>query len=54
MKALGFEKSLEFDVFQTSEIWLGQWKKDFNVSFKTISSKYTFTSPLKVVASKCL
>lgn len=54
MKALGFEKSLEFDVFQASGRWLGQWKKDFNVSFKTSSDKYTFTSSLKVVASKCL
>ena len=55
MKALDFAKSLAFDDFQASDGWLGRWKKKrFNGSFKTVLDKYTFTTSLEAVASKCL
>ena len=39
IKALNLEKPLGFDDFQTSEGWLGRWKKRSSVTFKIVSSK---------------
>ena len=54
MKALDFAKRLVFDNFQASDGWLGRWKKRFNVSFKIVSSKRTFTTSLEIATSNCL
>lgn len=51
MEVPDFAKSLGFDDFQASNGWLRTWKKGFNASFKTVSSKYTFTTSLEVFAS---
>ena len=39
-KALEFAKSLDLKDFQASDGWMDQWKKRFNVSFKTVSGDY--------------
>lgn len=54
MKVLEFAKLLGFDDFQAFDGRLGRWKKRLNVSFKTVSGKYTFAASLGVVTLKCL
>lgn len=54
MKVLDFAESLGLDDFKASHGMLRRWKKRFNVSLKTVSGKYTFTTSLEVVASRCL
>ena len=54
MKVLEFAKPLGFDDFQAFDGRLGRWKKRLNVSFKTVSGKYTFAASLGVVTLKCL
>ena len=36
-EALEFAKSLELNDFHASDGWVNRWKKQFNVSFKTVS-----------------
>ena len=54
MKVLEFAKPLGFDDFQAFDGRLRRWKKRLNVSFKTVSGKYTFAASLGVVTLKCL
>ena len=42
VKALYFAKEVGFDSFQTSDGWLGRWKKRYNVLFKTMSGIFSF------------
>ena len=51
MKGLDFVKLLAFDDYQASDGWLGRLRKCFNVSFKTVSGKYTFAMSLEFVPS---
>ena len=51
MKGLDFAKLLAFDDYQASDGWLGRLRKCFNVSFKTVSGKYTFAMSLEFAPS---
>ena len=43
LKALEFAKKLDLGNFHASDGWMDQWKKRFNVSFKTISGMFLLT-----------
>ena len=44
LKALKFAKKIDLGNFHASDGWMDRWKKRFNVSFKTISGMFLFTT----------